>query len=92
MNMAGGRDYSDQEIELVWNSFGGRSQGNRLAHHQGHRQGQWILGEGGTHSTRKTLARKVFTWSKDIRVAQRTLGHRNLASEVWTAFRSAAAA
>ena len=56
----------------------------------------------GTHSTRKTLARKVYTWSNDIRVVQRILGHRSLASteaylksltdrEVWTAFRTAAA-
>ena len=55
-----------------------------------------------THSTSKTLARKVYTWSNDIRVVQRILGHRSLASteaylksltdrEVWTAFRTAAA-
>jgi site-specific recombinase XerC len=54
------------------------------------------------HSTRKTLACKVYTWSNDIRVVQRILGHRSLASteaylksltarEVWTAFRTAAA-
>jgi site-specific recombinase XerD len=59
-------------------------------------------GKVGTHSTRKTLARKVFTWSKDIRVVQRILGHKSLQSteaylksltdrEVWTAFRQAAA-
>jgi site-specific recombinase XerD len=59
-------------------------------------------GKVGTHSTRKTLARKVFTWSKDTRVVQRILGHKSLQSteaylksltdrEVWTAFRSAAA-
>jgi site-specific recombinase XerD len=59
-------------------------------------------GKVGTHSTRKTLARKVFTWSKDIRVVQRILGHKSLQSteaylksltdrEVWTAFRTAAA-
>jgi site-specific recombinase XerD len=59
-------------------------------------------GKVGTHSTRKTLARKVFTWSKDIRVVQRILGHKSLQSteaylksltdrEVWTAFRVAAA-
>jgi site-specific recombinase XerD len=59
-------------------------------------------GKVGTHSTRKTLARKVYTWSNDIRVVQRILGHRSLASteaylksltdrEVWTAFRTAAA-
>ncbi len=57
----------------------------------------------GTHSTRKTLARKVFTWSKHIRVVQRILGHKSLQSteaylksltvrEVWDAFRSAVAA
>ena len=61
-----------------------------------------LSGKVGTHSTRKTLARKVYTWSNDIRVVQRILGHRSLASteaylksltdrEVWTAFRSAAA-
>jgi site-specific recombinase XerD len=59
-------------------------------------------GKVGTHSTRKTLARKVYRWSNDIRVVQRILGHRSLASteaylksltdrEVWTAFRVAAA-
>jgi site-specific recombinase XerD len=59
-------------------------------------------GKLGTHSTRKTLARKVFTWSKDIRVVQRILGHKSLQSteaylksltdrEVRTAFRAAAA-
>jgi site-specific recombinase XerD len=59
-------------------------------------------GKVGTHSTRKTLARKVFTWSKDIPVVQRILGHKSLQSteaylksltdrEVWTAFRQAAA-
>jgi integrase/recombinase XerD len=59
-------------------------------------------GKVGTHSTRKTLARKVFTWSKDIRVVQRILGHKSLQSteaylksltdrEVWDAFRAAAA-
>jgi site-specific recombinase XerD len=48
------------------------------------------------------LARKVYSWSNDIRVVQRILGHRSLASteaylksltdrEVWTAFRTAAA-
>jgi site-specific recombinase XerD len=34
----------------------------------------------GTHSTRKTLARKSMAWSKDIRVVQKILGHRSLAS------------
>jgi site-specific recombinase XerD len=59
-------------------------------------------GKVGTHSTRKTLARRVYTWSNDIRVVQRILGHRSLASteaylnsltgrEVWSAFRTAAA-
>jgi site-specific recombinase XerD len=59
-------------------------------------------GKVGTHSTSKTLARKVFTWSRDIRVVQRILGHKSLQSteaylrsltdrEVWTAFRAAAA-
>jgi site-specific recombinase XerD len=59
-------------------------------------------GKVGAHSTRKTLTRKVFTWSKDIRVVQRFLGHKSLQSteaylksltdrEVWTAFRAAAA-
>jgi site-specific recombinase XerD len=56
----------------------------------------------GTHSTRKTLARKVYTWSNDIRVVQRILGHPSLASteaylksltdrEVWATFRTAVA-
>jgi site-specific recombinase XerD len=59
-------------------------------------------GKVGTHSTRKTLARRVFEWAKDIRVVQRILGHRSLSSteaylqsltdrEVWTAFGRAAA-
>jgi integrase/recombinase XerD len=61
-----------------------------------------LSGKVGTHSTRKTLARRVYTWSNDIRVVQRILGHRSLQSteaylksltdrEVWTAFRAAAA-
>jgi site-specific recombinase XerD len=61
-----------------------------------------LSGKVGTHSTRKTLARKVYSWSNDIRVVQRILGHRSLASteaylksltdrEVWTAYRTAAA-
>jgi integrase len=61
-----------------------------------------LPGKVGTHSTRKTLARKVYTWSNDIRVVQRILGHRSLASteaylksltdrEVWSAFQTAAA-
>jgi site-specific recombinase XerD len=48
------------------------------------------------------LARRVYTWSNDIRVVQRMLGHKSLQSteaylksltdrEVWTAFRQAAA-
>jgi site-specific recombinase XerD len=54
----------------------------------------------GTHSTRKTLARKAMTWSKDIRVVQKILGHKSLQStecylrsltdrEVWSAFETA---
>jgi site-specific recombinase XerD len=39
-------------------------------------------GKVGTHSTRKTLARKVFTWSKDIRVVQRIRGHKSLQRNV----------
>ena len=61
-----------------------------------------LSGKVGTHSTRKTLARKVYSWSNDIPVVQRILGHRSLASteaylksltdrEVWTTFRTAAA-
>jgi hypothetical protein len=61
-----------------------------------------LSGKVGTHSTRKTLVRKVCTWANDIRVVQRILGHRSLAStegylksltdhEVWTAFRTSAA-
>jgi site-specific recombinase XerD len=61
-----------------------------------------FCGKVGTHSTRRTLARKVFKWSKDIRVVQRILGHKSLQSteaylksltdrEVWTAFQQAAA-
>jgi site-specific recombinase XerD len=57
----------------------------------------------GTHSSRKTLARKAMTWSNDIRVVQKLLGHRSLASteaylksltdrEVWGAFQAATAA
>jgi site-specific recombinase XerD len=59
-------------------------------------------GKVGTHSTRKTLARRVYAWANDIRVVQRLLGHKSLQSteaylksltdrEVWTAFRTAAA-
>ena len=61
-----------------------------------------LSGKVGTHSTRKTVAHKVYTWSNDIRVVQRILGHKSLQSteaylksltdcEVWTAFRTAAA-
>jgi site-specific recombinase XerD len=61
-----------------------------------------LSGKVGTHSTRKTRAHKVYTWSNDIRVVQRILDHRILASteaylkslterEVWASFRSAAA-
>jgi site-specific recombinase XerD len=59
-------------------------------------------GKVGTHSTRKTLARKAFAWSKDIRIVQKILGHKSLQStecylrsltdrEVWDAFRQSAA-
>jgi hypothetical protein len=34
-------------------------------------------GRVGTQSTRKTLARKVFTWSNDIRVVQGILGQES---------------
>jgi site-specific recombinase XerD len=61
-----------------------------------------LSGKVGTHSTRKTLARRVYSWSNDIRVVQRILGHRSLSSteaylksltdrDVWIAFRTAAA-
>jgi integrase len=61
-----------------------------------------LPGAVGTHSTRKTLARKVYAWSNDIRIVQRILGHRSLSSteaylksltdrEVWSAFQAAAA-
>jgi integrase len=59
-----------------------------------------LPGAVGTHSTRKTLARKAMAWSKDIRVVQKILGHKSLQStecylrsltdrEVWTAFETA---
>jgi integrase len=62
-----------------------------------------LPGAVGTHSTRKTLARKAMAWSKDIRVVQRILGHKSLQStecylrsltgrEVWNAFATAIAA
>jgi site-specific recombinase XerD len=37
-------------------------------------------GKIGTHSSRKTLARKAIAWSNDIRIVQKLLGHRSLAS------------
>jgi site-specific recombinase XerD len=54
----------------------------------------------GTQSTRKTLVRWATTWSNDIRVVQKLLGHCSLASteaylkslidrEVWSAFQTA---
>jgi integrase len=62
-----------------------------------------LPGAVGTHSTRKTLARKAMAWAKDIRVVQRLLGHKSLQSteaylksltdrEVWSAFQTAIAA
>jgi site-specific recombinase XerD len=59
-----------------------------------------LPGAVGTHSTRKTLARKAMAWSKDIRVVQKLLGHKSLQSteaylksltdrEVWSAFQTA---
>jgi site-specific recombinase XerD len=62
-----------------------------------------LPGAVGTHSTRKTLARKAMAWSNDIRVVQKLLGHRSLSSteaylksltdrDVWTAFQTAIAA
>ena len=62
-----------------------------------------LPGRVGTHSTRKTLARKAMQWSNDIRVVQKLLGHRSLSSteaylksltdrEVWSAFQTAIAA
>jgi site-specific recombinase XerD len=58
-----------------------------------------LPGRVGTHSTRKTLARRAMTWSNNIRVVQKLLGHRSLASteaylksltdrEVWNAFQT----
>jgi integrase len=57
----------------------------------------------GTHSTRKTLARKAMAWSNAIRVVQKFLGHCRPESteaylksltdrEVWSAFQTAIAA
>jgi integrase/recombinase XerD len=57
----------------------------------------------GTHSSRKTMARKAMQWSNDIRIVQKLLGHRSLASteaylksltdrEVWEAFQAATVA
>jgi len=62
-----------------------------------------LPGAVGTHSTRKTLARKAMQWSKDIRVVQRLLGHKSLQSteaylksltdrEVWSGFQAAMSA
>jgi integrase len=62
-----------------------------------------LPGAVGTHSTRKTLAGKAMAWAKDIRVAQKLLGHKSLQSteaysksltdrEVWSAFQTAIAA
>jgi site-specific recombinase XerD len=62
-----------------------------------------LPGAVGTHSTRKTLARKAMAWSNDIRVVQKLLGYRSLSSteaylklltdrEVWMAFQTAIAA
>jgi site-specific recombinase XerD len=59
-----------------------------------------LPGRIGTHSSCKTLARKAMQWSNDIRVVQKLLGHRSLASteaylksltdrEVWGAFQAA---
>jgi integrase len=39
-----------------------------------------LPGAVGTHSTRKTLARKAMAWAKDIRVVQKLLGHKSLQS------------
>jgi integrase/recombinase XerD len=62
-----------------------------------------LPGAVGTHSTRKTLARKAMAWAKDIRVVQKILGHKSLQStecylrsltdrEVWSAFQIAISA
>jgi site-specific recombinase XerD len=62
-----------------------------------------LPGAVGTHSIRKTSARKAMTWSNDIRVVQKLLGHKSLQSteaylksltdrEVWPAFQMAIAA
>jgi integrase len=59
-----------------------------------------LPGAVGTHSTRKTLARKAMARAKDIRVVQKLLGHKSLQSteaylksltdrEVWSAFQTA---
>jgi len=61
-----------------------------------------FCGKIGTHSSRKILARRVMTWSSDIRIVQKILGHWSLQSteaslksltdrKVWTAFRSSLA-
>jgi len=62
-----------------------------------------LRGRVGTHSTRKTLARKAMQWSNDSRLVERILGHKSLQStecylrsltdrEVWSAFATTIAA
>jgi site-specific recombinase XerC len=64
-------------------------------------ENEWS-GKVGAHNMRKTLTRRAYTWSNDIRAVQRILGHRSLASteaylksltdrEVCTIFRTATA-
>jgi integrase/recombinase XerD len=90
MSRVRNRDGSRRSIcrEQAWKIIKGIARENELP------------GAVGTHSTRKTLARKVMAWANDIRVVQRILGHRNLSSteaylksltdrEVWTAFQTA---
>ncbi len=59
-----------------------------------------LPGKIGTHSTRKTLARRAYAHSKDLRFVQKILGHRSIAStecyvttltdrEAWASFRAA---
>jgi site-specific recombinase XerD len=45
-------------------------------------RGNELSGKVGTHCIRKTLARNVSTRANDIRVVQRILGHRSLASTI----------
>ena len=40
-----------------------------------------LSGKVGTHSTRKTLARKAMAWSNDICIVQKLLGHRSLSRD-----------